>query len=338
MANGFVYSYIAFVLLRFFTAFFGIGYYLCTYVLATEIVGPSKRKHVATVLNIFWCVGQLILAGAAYFIRDWDYLMITLSCPTALLLVYIFILPESPRWLFNKGKLEQTSELIHRIAKSNHITLSKKIDLKDVAREDTEGGGKIWHMMTEPVLLIRCMVIFVNWQYFTMIYYGHPHRCWEHRVFCTGLTVIYGGAGQNWITLVLSLTGKFGASAGFTVIYIYTAELFPTVMRNSGMGISSVMARIGSVLAPYISDIGNVIQGDIAVVLPLFIFGGTSIIAGLLALLLPETVNRMLPETVEDAKNFGRKSKARNQFDLTLATSVVDSTLTDGKWNMSFSP
>ncbi|KAI8791631.1 organic cation transporter protein [Biomphalaria glabrata] len=110
----------------------------------------------------------------------------------------------------------------------------------------------------------------------------------------------------SWITLVLSLVGKFGSSAAFAIIYIYTVELFPTVMRNSGLGLCSVMARVGGILAPYIADIGQVISGDMAVVLPLLIFGGACIFAGLLALLLPETANKMLPDTVEDAKNFGR--------------------------------
>lgn len=59
----------------------------------------------------------------------------------------------------------------------------------------------------------------------------------------------------GWVTVMMSLIGKFGASAAFAIIYVYSAELFPTVMRNSGMGLSSFSARIGGILAPYIADI-----------------------------------------------------------------------------------
>ena len=40
--------------------------------------------------------------------------------------------------------------------------------------------------------------------------------------------------------------------------------------------------------------------------IPIIIYGVMSIIAGLLALLLPETKGQNLPETLEDGENFGR--------------------------------
>ena len=48
----------------------------------------------------------------------------------------------------------------------------------------------------------------------------------------------------------------------------------------------------------------DVISGDIGKGLPLVMFGAASVAAGLLALMLPETLNRQLPENIEDAKNF----------------------------------
>ena len=41
-------------------------------------------------------------------------------------------------------------------------------------------------------------------------------------------------------------------SASFSVVYTYTAELFPTSVRTIGLGIGSLGGGLGGVLAPYI--------------------------------------------------------------------------------------
>ncbi|KAH9525167.1 hypothetical protein Btru_000522 [Bulinus truncatus] len=376
LAAGFVRSFVPFTILKFFTTFFGSGMYLASYVIGIELVGPSKRTYSGIIMEFFWCAGLFILTGIAYGLRDWNYLQIVLSCFNFLLISYILLLNESARWLITRHRLKEASEIIKQAAKVNHVILSAKVaNLEDIELDSK--GEKVWHMMTNWVLVIRCLVIFANWLVASLVYYGlslnvgnlsgdlymnfflsgvvelvsyiaclifldRAGRKLLQCVFmltagvacvCTLFPVLYGDTGQSWITLFLSLVGKFGASAAFAVIYIYTVELFPTVIRNSGMGISSVMARIGGILSPYIADIGNVITGDMAVVLPLLIFGGTSIVAGLLALLLPETVNKMLPESVEDAKNFGRKQN-KNSYTLQNTESLK---MKHGNLNLSFS-
>ena len=52
-----------------------------------------------------------------------------------------------------------------------------------------------------------------------------------------------------------SLLGKFGAAASFSIVYLYTAELYPTVVRSTAIGLCSMMARIGGILAPQVSNI-----------------------------------------------------------------------------------
>ncbi|KAA0720519.1 Solute carrier family 22 member 5 High-affinity sodium-dependent carnitine cotransporter [Triplophysa tibetana] len=61
------------------------------------------------------------------------------------------------------------------------------------------------------------------------------------------------------LTLALEMAGKFGFTMSFTVVYIYTAELYPTVLRNLGMGMCSSAARIGSITAPYVIFLGQLV-------------------------------------------------------------------------------
>ena len=50
----------------------------------------------------------------------------------------------------------------------------------------------------------------------------------------------------------MAFTGKFFISGSFSVIYTYTAELFPTTVRTIGLGLGSLGGGLGGVIAPYI--------------------------------------------------------------------------------------
>ncbi|RUS86167.1 hypothetical protein EGW08_006061 [Elysia chlorotica] len=91
------------------------------------------------------------------------------------------------------------------------------------------------------------------------------------------------------LTVILAMVGKFGITASYGIIYLMAAEIFPTVIRNIGMGVASMSARIGGIVAPLILDLQSYSKP-----LPLVIFGGMSIFAGVLALLLPETAGKPL--------------------------------------------
>ena len=48
------------------------------------------------------------------------------------------------------------------------------------------------------------------------------------------------------------------------------------------------------------------IDGNFGKTLPLVIFGTFALLAALLALILPETLNRSLPDSIKDAEDFGK--------------------------------
>lgn len=49
------------------------------------------------------------------------------------------------------------------------------------------------------------------------------------------------------------MVGKFMIAGSFAIIYNYSAELFPTVVRNSAMGLGSMSARFAGALTPLIT-------------------------------------------------------------------------------------
>uniref|UniRef100_A0A3P9IYV1 Solute carrier family 22 member 5 n=1 Tax=Oryzias latipes TaxID=8090 RepID=A0A3P9IYV1_ORYLA len=111
------------------------------------------------------------------------------------------------------------------------------------------------------------------------------------------------------VALALEMTGKFGFTMAFSIVYIYTAELYPTVLRNVGMGVCSSAARIGSITAPYIIYLGTYDK-----VLPYILMGSLTISSSMVNLFLPETLHKDLPETVEqmqECQGLCRRSKKR---------------------------
>ncbi|NXU57724.1 S22AD protein, partial [Turnix velox] len=89
---------------------------------------------------------------------------------------------------------------------------------------------------------------------------------------------------QPVVTTVLATIGKFTASASFSTSYVYSAELFPTIVRQTGVGLCSMAARLAGIMAPLIHILSQYHQA-----IPMAIFGSTPVLGGLLCFLLPET-------------------------------------------------
>eukprot|EP01051_Picozoa_sp_SAG22_P010599 SAG22_NODE_961_length_6285_cov_20.669091_3_plen_666_part_00 len=109
----------------------------------------------------------------------------------------------------------------------------------------------------------------------------------------------------------LNFFGRAASSAGFSAVYLWSSEIFPTSLRHSAMGLGSMSARVGSLIAPYAARIGEAmtfLPASFAADVPLLLFGSSAIVAGLLGVVfLPETLGLPTPETVADV--VGRAAK-----------------------------
>ncbi|KAI5645893.1 sugar transporter domain-containing protein [Phthorimaea operculella] len=74
-----------------------------------------------------------------------------------------------------------------------------------------------------------------------------------------GVSIIALGASPDvfWLQLLLSGIGSGVAAVAATCIYIYSSELFPTSIRNMGMGASSMAMRAGSMAAPFVANLSS---------------------------------------------------------------------------------
>ncbi|KAL1464997.1 hypothetical protein WDU94_004595 [Cyamophila willieti] len=88
----------------------------------------------------------------------------------------------------------------------------------------------------------------------------------------------------SFITISLAMVGKFAISSSNVIIPIYTAEMFPTKMRNLGVGASSVPAGVALILIPYLWHMQSINTH-----FPMGLLGVVGVIGGVSVLLLPDT-------------------------------------------------
>ncbi|XP_053568753.1 solute carrier family 22 member 7 [Bombina bombina] len=96
---------------------------------------------------------------------------------------------------------------------------------------------------------------------------------------------------------VVAILGKGFSEAAFTTAFLFTAELYPTVLRQTGLGFCSFMTRLGGSVAPLV-----ILLEDVWVHVPPVMYSVIAIISGGVAFLLTETSHLQLPETVLDVE------------------------------------
>ncbi|XP_077503015.1 organic cation transporter protein-like isoform X1 [Amblyomma americanum] len=116
------------------------------------------------------------------------------------------------------------------------------------------------------------------------------------------IATVFAASDSAWPTVMLCSLGKMSITASFATIYVYSAELFPTVLRTFAMGVAAMTASISLIITPHILYLGQLY----GVVIPSAIFGVLSVAGGVAVLLLPETMKVRLPETLSEGEAFGK--------------------------------
>ncbi|XP_072923294.1 organic cation/carnitine transporter 2-like isoform X3 [Hemitrygon akajei] len=285
-----------FSLINFFRGLGDISNYVAAFVLGSELLTDSMRITYSTFgVGVFFALGYMFLPFVAYFIREWRTLTVTLTLCCLFYIPLWWFIPESPRWLLSKGKVEEAESVIRHIAKKNGVTPPPKIfselELEYIKNNEVKSVPFTQLLKTCNIRAITIINVLV-WMIISMGYFaltlnipnlhGDDYlNCFlfaaseipanvatwlllrkYSRKFSLSGALFLGGSVLLFIQLipshlsivatVLVLIGRFGTSCAFFMVYIYTAELYPTPLRNTGVGVSSMASRISSIFSPYI--------------------------------------------------------------------------------------
>ncbi|XP_074528252.1 solute carrier family 22 member 6 [Halichoeres trimaculatus] len=355
-------SYTAYCVFRFLSGMAVSGIILNGVSLKVEWIPTKERTLVGTVTSFFFTFGQMILAGLAYWLRDWRKLQVVICAPQFLFFCYSWWFAESARWLVLNKRSEDALKTLHRVARINgkpemHEKLTPEVLHSHMKKEmeSCRSQYTVYDLLRTPGMRRISICLIAVWFSTSFAYYGLAMDLQKFGVSVYLMQIIFGvvdfpaklfalgmlsylgrrvsqaaclflsaliifanifvPSDMQTLRTTLACLGKGFTSASFTTVYLFTGELYPTVMRQTGMGFVSTMARIGSMAAPAVLILDEVLPA-----LPSVVYGGSAVLAGCFACFLPETLNVPLPETVEDVEEkwSGRSHSHKHQENMSL--------------------
>lgn len=250
-----------------------------------ELVGTKWRELVSVLYQIPFNLGHLTLPMFAYYFRDWRDLQLALSIPSLVLISYYWIIPESPRWLFTIGKIDESAKVLEKVAAFNkRPTDSIKMDLEKYAVSTNSSKkevakGNMFDLVRTPNMRGKTIYICFNWLVCGMCFFGVAQYIGEshgnifQNVMVSAAFELPGTIlciftmkklGRKWtliasntvtgicmlliafipsIQVVLASIALVGMSVSFPTVYLYAGELFPTVVRNIGVGTGEISIK-----------------------------------------------------------------------------------------------
>ncbi|XP_034412372.1 solute carrier family 22 member 13-like [Cyclopterus lumpus] len=312
------------------------GYRINSTVLATEWIGVTKRSLASCMSQMFSSVGQCVMAGLVYAIRDWRRVQYVLAGWQAFIFLYTWWTPESARWLLGQGRTEEANKLIRRVAAINKKKIPENL-LDAVTGEQEVQSGGIKAMFTSTLLMKYLFIISFAWfslnlGYFCLILnvgklglniflvqflFGITEA--PAHFLCVWVLELIGRkkslissllAGSFFCLLTLAFpqdsavvitalvtTGKLFLNWGGSVCMVYIQELFPTSVRQTAVGFGSIAYRGAGLLSPLLNILA-VYHWSI----PIIVYSSLTLTSGALSFLLPETRRKELPDSTHEAE------------------------------------
>lgn len=159
IAATFSTSFEVYTILRFFCGLCFPSLYQVSFILALELMGPNYRTMVGMVICVSFALSEALLAILSYYFRDWFHLSLATSVPFVLLFSYFWILPESPRWLISRNRIEEAEKIVQKIAKTNHKKIPTNFLTKLMEETSPLNNGSPMTVNSEPERVVYLIEI-----------------------------------------------------------------------------------------------------------------------------------------------------------------------------------
>ncbi|XP_045508642.1 carcinine transporter-like [Colias croceus] len=321
----------------------GMSYDTCimmAYLIVLEYVSPKYRSIITNLpFAIFLTLGATVIPWLALACNNWKIFCLVTSIPMAFCTFAPFILPESPRWLLSKNRVDDAIGKVKKIAKTNGKTIPPELiedfqlSMKNKKDDDSCSFMEVFKRpLTRKVFICMCLLYMCCAIVFDALFRSIGSLSFD---FFLSFTLVSFTELPSLIivSFVLDLTGRklmsvvtLSVCAVFCIVMIFIGGGVPSVLcaiaarfavnmsSNAAMqwcaeimptgvrGTAASVVHICGYLATVISPYIVYLQNFVPW-LPLAIIGVIALVGVVCSLPVPETAGRVMPQTFEDAEN-----------------------------------
>lgn len=304
--------------------------------LLSEFSPRRLRGKLLAFCEVAWYVGFMFAFVVGYvmttaFSVDWRIILGTSTIPAVILFLARLGMPESPRWLMNKGRTDEATEIAHAY-------LEDPTDVLDITNEETRKGT--FAMLFSPAYRRATIFVSVFWfccvaPYFAIATFaasvlsdyglgdgligaigvnglalvgvvvsvllieriGRRKLTIPQQWVCAVVLLIIGlwTSAPPALVLICFLVFAFANAMCTALTGVYPGEIFPTEIRGLGTGFATAFSRIGAGLGTFLLPWS---MHNLGAGVTMLIAAGICVVgAAVSQVLAPETMGRNLSET-----------------------------------------
>jgi len=284
------------------------GYMVVASTLLSEYIPANRRGRFVALLESTWAFGWLLavyLGRMIAPIRGWRPVFTTSIIALIVVPLIITLVPESLRYLEEKGREEEIERILSRIGISIELKapkekkITRKTSIADLfSREYRRRTVMLWihwfcivlaywgiFLWLPKILYSRGLSLVKSLNYTILITLAQIPGYWSGALLIekigrkpllstymalAGIGSLFFAMSRSELSVLIwgSVISFFNLGA-WGATYAYTPELYPTRVRGTGAGSANSIGRIGGIIGPYL--VGALLDITGGNVYPIFI-------------------------------------------------------------------
>ena len=214
---------------------------VCAPIYTAEIAPAAVRGRLVGLVQFNIVLGILLAYLSNFIIRitlgghEWRWMLGVMVIPSAVFLLLLFTVPETPRWLMAHGKPDEAVGISRQLCSTEEESKSQIAEIKAQIAADSQSRASLVEFFSKRyrkvILLAFAIAAFNQLSGINAILYYAPE------------VMKQAGASGNAASLMSVAVGFMNLIAtmtALTVIWVFISEIFPNKVRGLGQSLGSL--------------------------------------------------------------------------------------------------